>query len=131
MSVSQFILCKTSNDLSSRGGIKVSEYVGDNKALVGVVKEYFPGDESDDIWFIENIDSLFTHAQEQVNEKAFIHTELYTLLRELYEISDILVLWYSDDYQDLDCVATKTEFLNIVEGSIKTPTCECYVYLKK
>ena len=129
--MSQFILCKTSSDLSNQSGIKVSECPGGQRALMRVVREYFPDDEGDDIWFIENIDSLFTQAQEEVYDRAFEKTELYILLHELYDVSDRLVLWYSDDYQDLDCVATKEEFFNIVEEGIKTPICECYIYLQK
>ena len=129
--MSQFLLCKTSSDLSNQGGIKVSECPGGQRALMRVVREYFPDDEGEDIWFIENIDSLFTKAREEVYDRAFEKTELYTLLQELYDVSERLVLWYSDDYQVLDSAATKEDFFNIVEKGIKTPTCEHYIYLQK
>ena len=94
-----------------------------------VAKEVFKCDMLYDVWIVSNIEDILTQAQRQIVEQPFEATGLYLLLSSLFDLSDSLVLWYSSDYQDLDCVHNKKQFLGSIKESVLDSICECYLYV--
>ena len=127
--MSQFMLCKTSHNLVKQGCVRISDCKLNGEFLAKVTKEVFACDTLHDIWEMSNIDDLLTPSQRQIVEQSFESTELYSLLFSLFDLSDIIVLWYSDEYQDLDYVNNKEQFLNSVKESVMDSMCECYLYV--
>ena len=126
--MSQFMLCKSQIDLTSYDCTKVEHCFANNEYLLKIAGEIFEDVNLGEIWAVTDIDNLFTQAQKQLFESS----KLPTLLSSLFDVCDILVLWYSDFYNDLDEVNTKEQFLISVKNGIHDPSgmCECYLYVK-
>ena len=60
------------------------------------------------LWIIEKIDD---YSCEQLDYNAFISSELYSLLNNLYEVCEWMIFWYAGDYDDLDVVHSKDELI--------------------
>jgi len=128
--MSQFMLCKSAYDLTEQKCVRAVHNKDNKELYYRVIKDLF-GEVSKDIWVVPDIDCIFTQAQKYNSIYSFETTELYTLLSMLYDVSEVLILWYSDEYSELDNVTTKEQFFSLVKESIAEPTCECYVYVKK
>jgi len=126
--MSQFMLCKTSRNLVEQGCVKISDSKLNKEFLAKAAKEVFACDTLHDIWEVSNIDDLIIQCQRQIVDHSFEITELYSLLSSLFDLSDTLALWYSDEYQDLDYVYSKEQFLGSVKESVMDSMCECYLY---
>ena len=124
--MSQFMLCKSKQDLTEQKCIKLAD-CDDKFFLLKVAEELFSNDMIADIWVRPDIDSLFTQAHEYNNIRPFETTELYLLLSTLFDVSEVLILWYSNDYHDLDHINTKEHFFDVVKESIRDSMFECYV----
>jgi hypothetical protein len=126
--MSQFMVCKSIYDLAEHNCVKIAHCKENREFYFDVVKDWF-GNVNDGIWVVPNIDIVFTQAQKQNGTHLFKMTKLYALLSMLFDVSEILILWYGSEYQDLDKISTRDQFLNYVEASIADPMCECYMYV--
>ena len=124
--MSQFMICKSDIDLTAYSCARIADSLKTNGIFARIVNELL-GDNLDDIWELTDIDFLFTQAQ----NKPFEDSELNVKLSALFDVCDVLILWYSDFYQDLDCVNTKEQFLSAVAEGVNDPSglCECYLYV--
>lgn len=60
-----------------------------------------------------------------------LRCKLFSLLNNLYEICEWMILWYGDEYDDLDVVHTKNELIDYVQHCIEKPGCELYIQVCK
>jgi len=131
--MSQFILCKSTKNLEDYNCIKLTQCKENENFLSKIANELFSDDEMNDIWFIQDFDTLFTLAQRQYSIVPFEETDVYLLLSKIYDLSETIILWYGGFYQDLDIVNIKEQFLNEVQEDIYCPSgmCECYLRVIK
>jgi hypothetical protein len=130
--MSQFILFKSSENLENYNYIiRLIECAENKQFLSDIANKFFGNDEMNDIWFVKDFDNLFKLAQRQYGVVPFEETEIYLQLSTLYDISEVIILWYSDFCQDLDIVNTKEQFLQEVQKGIYCPSgmCECYLHV--
>jgi len=129
--MSQFILFKSSENLENYNYIRLIECTENKRFLSDIANKLFGNDEMNDIWFVKDFDNLFTLAQRQYGVVPFEETEIYLQLSILYDISEVIILWYSDFCQDLDIVNTKEQFLKEVQKGIYCTSgmCECYLHV--
>ena len=133
--MSQFMLLKPvhATGIIEEKCVRVQNLKYGKDFLTKMTKKIFENTEISNIWTIENVDSIFTQAQHDMNfeRQSFETTELYSILSELFDNSEILVLWYSDFYQDLDEINIKDDFLNTVKKGVQDSMCECYIYVDR
>ena len=125
--MSQFMLCKTKNDLTSYNCKKIEQCLVNKQYLIKIASELFRVKTLNDVWAVTDIDLLFT----QVQNQSFENTELHMRLSALFDVCDVILLWYSNFYDDLDEVNTKEQFISTVKDSVNDPSgmCECYLYV--
>jgi hypothetical protein len=123
--MSQFMICKSSNDLQKHG-VRLCELPNDiNKALFTAVSNtYFSHVSLEEIWIIEKIHDYCDEAQ--VSD-SFANSKLYHLLKDLHIKSDVIVFWYTSDYIDLDVVSSSDELFSHVEHCLLNPCCVIYL----
>jgi len=127
--MSQFMLCKSSRNLEKLGCVRIADCKLNREFLTKAARQVLACDTLHDIWEVSNFDDLLTQAQRQIVEQSFETTELYSLLSSLFDASDTIVLWYGDEYQDLNHVNNKEQFLSSVRESLMDSMCECYLYV--
>lgn len=126
--MSQFMICKSAVDLKKFGGKLIDLDSEANTFLASVVQTYYAEEQNDNIWIVEKIDE---YSCVQLDYNAFIISNLYSLLDNLYEICEWMIFWYGRDYDDLDVVYTKNELISYVRHCIEKPGCELYIQVCK
>ena len=127
-SMSQFMICKSAFDLTQFGGKLINKDEEDYIFFISVVQKHYEEKTYSNIWIIEKIDD---YSCEQLDYNAFISSKLFSLLNNLYEICEWMILWYGDEYDDLDVVHTKNELIDYVQHCIEKPGCELYIQVCK
>ncbi|MDE6761768.1 MAG: hypothetical protein K2J90_14005 [Lachnospiraceae bacterium] len=94
-----------------------------NDLYRSVLNKYYLYVEYYDIWIIENIHDF---CNEVLDYDRFIVSELYHVLDELYDLCEWMILWYGGEYDNLQEIYTKEEFLNYVKCCVENPCCEIY-----
>lgn len=129
--MSEFLLCKSEYDLKELHCTKLFNHKQNREFLTKVAREYVPIEEQKNLWVLPEIDRYCTEAQKMVNNgMLFQNTKLYHLLQELYDKCTELLLWYGDEYLQLDEVAARDTFFELVEKGIKDSCCEIYAIIK-
>jgi len=99
------MLCKSNSDLSEYGK-RLTDTTGRN--FLTILEYHFQQSNAENIWIIEKISD---YCDAPYGKKNHIHH----LLESLYDVSETMVLWYSDFYTDLDIVETKEDLINLIE----------------
>jgi hypothetical protein len=107
--MSQFMLCKSTCDLTKQKCEKIACHKDNEEFFTKVIKEV-NGDVRDEIWVVTSIDFLFTQAKKQNGIITFENTEIFSLMSFLFDVSETMILWYGDEYQDLMSSAQKNSF---------------------
>lgn len=118
------MMCKSKSDLKEYGGNLFGLQKSNNELYQSVLTKYYPNTEYYDVWIIENIHNL---CNEVLDDDRFIVSELYHILNELYDLCEWIILWYGGEYNDLEEVHSKNEFLNCVKCCMENPCCEIYL----
>jgi hypothetical protein len=116
-------MCKSKINLEGYGRKLFSLQKIDNDLYQSVLNKYYPDVEYYDIWIIETIHDL---CDEPLDYDSFIVSELYHVLDKLYDLCEWIILWYGSDYDNLEELHTKKEFLKYVKCRIEYPCCEIY-----
>ena len=107
--------------------------VVDPQTNAGVVSGWLTANKASGIVFSGKTEDgkAFVIPESQYGVVPFEETEIYLQLSILYDISEVIILWYSDFCQDLDIVNTKEQFLKEVQKGIYCPSgmCECYLHV--
>jgi len=119
------MMCKSNYDLTKYGK-RIKNVCKSHELFMYVFKKYYPKEEDDNIWIIDGIDSL---CNETLDENMFYTSEVYFLLNNICDICEWIILWYGNEYGDLDIVYTKSEFIRYIQRCIEKPGCELYVRL--
>jgi len=114
--------------LTNQKCVKLVEYDENQKFLVEISKKLFGNINIGNIWVMPNVDTFFVQAQNENATQLFEYSELYQLLSIIFDKSEVLAMWYSNDYHDLENVATKEQFFDVIKDSINDSMCECYLY---
>lgn len=127
--MSQFMLCKTKNNLKKRGFIKLIDYNNINKEfLINVALEYFENESLNELWIFESIDRYCIEAQNNINlNNSFKSTQLYSLLEYLYNNCTHIIFWYGNDFFNLDVIKYEKGFYKYIFKCIIEPRCEVYL----
>ncbi len=130
--MSQFMLCESNNNLEDLACIKLKDYKANKNLFAKVVHEYLINKDLDKLWVLEDIDKYCVETQRFINEGIpFKNTKLYNLLYNLYNKCQCFILWYGDDYLELDSVTRQCDFFNLIAQEIKEPCCEIYIIMKR
>lgn len=126
--MSQFMMCKAEFDLSKYGGKLLSLCDMNNMLFSSVLKRYFAVKEYSNIWIIEDIHD---YCDKVIDNKSFNNSKLFYMLDNIYDLCDWILLWYGSEYDDLDEVYSKDEFITYIQQCVKNPCCELYVKVCK
>lgn len=126
--MSQFMICKAKADLIEHGGILRSLNDKDDTLIRSILKLYYPENQFDDIWIIQNMEH---YCCKQLYYDDFFASELYHLIDNLYDLCDWMIFWYGNEYTDLDEIHTKNELISYVQHQMEMPCCELYIRVCK
>ena len=104
--MTQFMICKSKFDLG-RYGKRLTGDAANAEWLIAVAKHYFHPFAIDEVWNIERID-------EYCADPRLYRDRLVHIIDDLYGRSEMMVLWYSNDYIDLDVVATREDLMDFI-----------------
>ena len=122
--VSQFMICKSKYNLEKYGR-KLIGLQNINIDLCHLVLEkYYPDVETCDVWIIEKIHNL---CDEVLDYEKFIVSELYQVLNNVYDLCEWIIMWYGGEYDDLEEIYSKEDFIDYVKCCVEVPCCEMYV----
>ena len=125
--MSQFMICKSKSNLAAYGKCLVDNNICNKKMLLTVAQFHFQSFNMEDIWSIEHIHDYCDQAHELQNHT---NAKIYQLLDSLYNVSEVIVLWYGDDYKDLDNIETKEELIKHVKNVLISSNLELYLLAK-
>lgn len=127
--MSQFMICETKNDLVQVGCEKLSKCKENREFFIQVIKNALLNEmKFDNLWVFENIDKYFVETQCETHQgKKFEETDLYYKLNMLCDLCDKVILWYGSDFQELDKVTNKKDFLFNIGVDIGNSVCESYI----
>ncbi len=125
--MSQFMMCKSTFDLTKYGGKKLCSSIS-NKIFYRVLKEYYPEERDDSVWIIDRIDG---YCEKVLSKDLFISSEIFQLINGIYDLCDWIILWFGDEYNGLDVVYTKNGLIKCIQQCIEKPCCELYIRLSK
>ena len=126
--MSQFMICKSSIDLTKFGGKLMNMNDKNNDLFISVVQEHYAEQTYSNLWIIEKIDD---YSCKQLYYDEFFSSKLFFLLNNLYEICEWMIFWYASDYDELYVVHTKKELIDYVQQCIEKPGCELYIKVCK
>lgn len=131
--VSQFMICETKNDLVQVGCTKLLECIENKEFLIQVINNVLLNKINfDNLWVFENIDKYFVKTQREIHQGVkFEETDLYYKLNILCDSCDKIILWYGNDFEELDKVINKTDFLFNIRKDIENSICESYIIFTK
>lgn len=121
--MSQFLLCKAQCDLSQYGGVSLMQQQENKELYQAVLTKYHPGVSGATVLVIEQIHALCDKA---IEKECFETSKLYSVLNELYEKCDWMLLWYGNEYEDVETFYTKEAFMDYVKESVNNPGGELY-----
>lgn len=121
--MSQFMICKANFDLKKYGGRSLILNEKKDEFFFRVLREHNIK-EYDNVWIIGNIDD---YCSEQLHYNDFFVSKFYYFLNDLYDLCEWMILWYGNEYGNLDEVYAKDEFINYIQRCMEVPACELYV----
>ena len=113
------MLCKSNMELSKYGKLITEENIECKEMFIAVSKFYFHPFCLDNVWAIEHIHEYCDQVQS--------HEQVFDLIETLYDKSEMMVLWYGNEYMDLDTSKTKAELINHVKTSLMNFNSEVYL----
>lgn len=120
--MSQFMLCKSEYNLSDLGGTSLTLLQENKEIYQAMAKQYHPNLSDFTFWVMD----LQPLRDEAIEAKNFTSSKFYTVLNELYEKCDQILLWYGDKQEGLTEFFTKDVFFDYVKECVENPCCEMY-----
>ena len=99
--MSQLLLCSSKYDLSAWGQRIYPEPSLSDTLFDRVVRRYYVS--FDDLWLINTIDEWMSDLKGNIDN-----------IMSLAELSDSMVFWYSDMYEDLDVTDSLSDLRNVI-----------------
>lgn len=131
--MSQFMLCNSLKNLGAYGKCLLEKDTENRELFVAVSEKYFHPLNMKNVWIVENISEYCDQALSgiaQTYEMQETHKQLYNLIDKLYDVSETMILWYGNDYKELDIVDTKEELIEYIAEKLKSYCFELYVWCK-
>ena len=94
--------------------------IENSNLLIIASKYYFDPLEMKNVWVIEKIGRYCDNPSKYKNR-------IEHFLEQLYEASEMMVLWYGGDYVDLDIIETKEDLINLVKDNLMSTPVELYI----
>lgn len=126
--MSQFILCKSNENLSRNGGILFDSEIENILLYQTVLEQYFPNIDNKNVWVIKDIHNF---CDTQLKQEEYLYSDIFCIMNRLYDVCEWILLWYGDDYRDLEELHTKERFLKYIGNKIENPCCELYAKVDK
>lgn len=120
-------MCKSTYDLTKYGEKILCNNIS-NKIFLRVLNEYYPEETNNSVWVIDRIDS---YCNKVLNVELFTSSQIFHLINSIYDLCEWIILWYGEEYDDLNVVYTKDELIKYIQQCIERPCCELYVRLCK
>ncbi len=122
------MICKTTNDLSKYGAYILGKNHS-NLIINNVVKIYLKDSNINEIWIIEDVKLYSDEIYDIDNIEG---SKFFKLVDILFDLSENILMWYSNYYEDLNIVDNKEGFLGIIKENMLEQPIEIYVqYTKK
>ena len=115
--MSQFLICKSKNDLS-KYGIPFSSCKLNKNLYEEAINYYFKG-LTENIWIIEKMCNWIYELNKNMDKVV-----------EISEKSDIAVFWYGSEYNDLENIYSIEELIDYIGQEINNPCIELYIFFK-
>lgn len=116
INMSQFLLCKTQEDLSGYGK-KIIDTTNNRELFLCVINQYIPKEKLENIWVINNIHEMVDRLQEYI-----------CVIEEIVLRSEVLIFWYGSDFRELEVVNSREKLMLYLKNEITNPCVEIDLY---
>lgn len=121
--MSQFVFCKSENDFRNNGGVLLSEMEDKNDFFHHAISETIGTTDFESIWCFEGFNEML----DMVPDNIFYQEKVFYDLLQIYYQSEWLLLWYADDWKDLDVVHNENELKEYLIKELSVFPAELYL----
>ncbi len=130
-----FLVCGPKPGLEGLTGLRFVDLAGASWLVERAAFAVLSAAERAQCWFVvdeqECSDGLFTDAQRALHDDAdFKTTRVCKLFERILPTAEKIVLWYSDEWDDLPIVTDGPEFLRQLEQALRTDRAECWLMFR-
>lgn len=115
--LSQFLICKSEHQLT-RYGVKFEDLQTNKDLYMQVIDKYMHHDDVKKIWVVDKIHDMVDDLTNNLNS-----------IEEICQKSEEMVFWYGTDFEELDKISSRYQFMNYLKQNINNPCPELYLYV--
>lgn len=117
------MLCKSRFDFYKYKAEPLELHLDNQNLFYDAVKSNFNTNDISNIWVISEIHDLINKAMNNYSSKK----DFITTMSYFYDSCEWILLWYADDYYNLDTVFDKKAFISYIENVLYEQSFEMYV----